>query len=189
MTEDEGMLWPGFVKRGHDREIAGAWPTRSAVPRPLWANLISRARNRIWLAGYTSYFLWTEVPGVRDRLQEKVSGGVDVRVLLGDKGSPVTAAREEVERAALSLSTRIDVTAAELARIDPSAAIRVSDRHISMSVWIFDDDLLLATHLADQLGHVSPTLHIRRRDAGGIFEQYVAHVEHLWEHARPPVGA
>lgn len=183
------MLWPGIVKRGHDREIAGAWPTRSAVPRSLWANLISRARERIWLAGYTSYFLWTEVAGARDMLRGKVADGVDVRFLLGDKDSPVTAAREQVEQAALSLSTRIDITAAELARIDPSPAIRVSDRHISMSLWIFDDDLLVATHLADQLGHVSPTLHIRRREAGGIFDQYVGHVGHLWETAITPVVA
>jgi transcriptional regulator with XRE-family HTH domain len=188
LAQDEGMLWSGLVKRGHDREIVGAWPTRSAVPRTLWTDLVSRARERIWLAGYTSYFLWTEVPGVQDVLPAKTSAGVDVRFLLGDKKSPTTATREQLEASALSVSSRISLTLSELERIDPGPAVRFSDRHIAMSVWVFDDDLLVATHLADRLGHASPTLHLRRREPGGLFDQYAAHVERLWASASGQSG-
>jgi hypothetical protein len=98
---------------------------------------------------------------------------------------PVTAARERIENAALSISTRIDITAGELARIDPAPPVRFSDRHISLSVWIFDDEALVCTHLADQLGHASPTFHVRYREPGGLFDGYAGHVEHLWSVARP----
>ncbi|WP_460806691.1 XRE family transcriptional regulator [Micromonospora zhanjiangensis] len=149
----------------------------------MWADLLSRARKRIWLAGYTSYFLWTEVPGIREVLRAKTSGGVDVRFLLGDTDSRTTTTREQVEASVLSVSTRIGLTMSELKWIDPRPAVRVTDRHIAMSVWLFDDDLLVATHLADRLGHASPTLHLRRRDPNGIFDQFAAHIEYLWDAA------
>jgi transcriptional regulator with XRE-family HTH domain len=183
LGQDEDVIWSGLLKTGFDREVRAVWPTRSAVPRSLWADLISRARRRVLCAGYTSYFLWTEVPGARELLQGKASSGVDVRFLLGDKASPVTTAREGIEQAALSISTRIDITTAELARIDPAPPVRFTDRHISLSVWIFDDDALVCTHLADRLGHASPTFHVRYREPGGLFDGYAGHVEHLWETA------
>ena len=185
LRENEDVLWSGLLKTGHDREARAVWPSRSAVPRSLWADLITRSRGRIWCAGYTSYFLWTEIPGVRALLQGKASSGVDIRFLLGDKESVVTAERERIEQAAFSVSTRIDITTNELARIDPAPAVRFSDRHISLSVWIFDGEALVCTHLADQLGHASPTLHIQQRSPGGLFDQYAGHVEHLWEKGRP----
>nr|MDT0656929.1 XRE family transcriptional regulator [Micromonospora sp. DSM 115978] len=181
LGHDEGVLWSGLLKTGHDREVRAVWPYRSAVPRSLWGDLIGQARSRIFAAGYTSYFWFTEVPGTREALQRKASDGVDVRFLLGDKASPVTAERERVEKAALTISTRIGITTAELARINPAPAVRHSDRHISLSVWIFDDDMIVCTHLADLLGHDSPTLHIRRRSGGGLFDRYAEHFGHLWE--------
>jgi transcriptional regulator with XRE-family HTH domain len=189
LREDEDVIWSGLVKRGYDREIRAAWPTRSAVPRELWNDLVHRATFRIWCAGYTSYFLWTEVPGITPTLRNKAASGLDLRFLLGRKDSPVTRDRERIENAALSISTRIDITTAELTKIEPTPQVRHTDRHISLSVWIFDDEALVSTHLADQLGHASPTLHIRRRGPGGLFDQYANHVEHLWETAHAPAPA
>ncbi|WP_326554487.1 hypothetical protein [Micromonospora sp. NBC_01813] len=100
------MIWSGLVKRGFDREIRAAWPTRSAVPQELWNDLIHRATARIWCAGYTSYFLWTEVPGITPTLPNKAASGLDLRFLLGHKDSPVTRDRERIEDAALHIRRR-----------------------------------------------------------------------------------
>lgn len=185
------MLWPDSVranvKTGYDREIVSAYPHRSFVPRTLWQDLISGARREMVFAGYTNYFLWLDLPDLRSVLRRRAEAGVHIRWLVGDPDSPVTAQREEVEGVPLTISTRINVTLDELGKLRdaaPSVAARFSDRHIAMSVFRFDADLLVCTHLADQMGHDSPTLHLRRRQDGGLFDRYAAHIEYLWETGR-----
>lgn len=183
LAQTEDVLWPTLrtaLKTGRDREIVEVFPHRSELPRATWRELFEGAGRRIWCVGYTSYFLWTEVPALRDLLGDKLASGVDVRFLLGDPDSPVTAERERIEQAALTVSTRIGISRAELDRL-PGVQVRSSDRHIAVSVWVFDDDMVVSTHLADLLGHDSPTLHVRRRAEAGVFDRYLSHVEYLWD--------
>lgn len=182
LGKDEVMLWPSvktIFKTGAEREVLGAYPHRSELPRAIWRDLIEGAQRRVWCGGYTSYFLWTEVPNLVATLADKP----DVRFVLGDPDSPVTTERERVEAAALTVTTRINMSRAELAKL-PGAQVRYSDRHISLSVWIFDDDMIVCTHLSDLLGHDSPTLHIRRRADRGLFDRYAGHFGYLWDTAR-----
>lgn len=113
-------------------------------------------------------------------LSEKVDARADVRFLLGDPGSVVTSKRERVEATPLSVSTRIEMTRSELAKAQHPPAIRFGDRHIAMSVWIFDDDAVVATHIGSGLGQESVTLHLRRRSEGGVFDRYADHFKDLW---------
>lgn len=188
---EEEMLWPDSVranvKTGYDREIVSAFPHRSLIPRTLWRDLISGARRELVFAGYTNYFLWLDLPNLRSALRRRAEAGVHIRWLVGDPDSPVTAQREEVEGVPLTLSTRIRVTLDELGKLRdaaPSVAGRFSDRHLAMSLFRFDADMLVCTHLADQMGHDSPTFHLRRRQDGGLFDRYAAHIEYLWETGR-----
>ncbi|MDW5330365.1 XRE family transcriptional regulator [Plantactinospora sp. KLBMP9567] len=185
------MLWPeavrAAVKTGYDREIVSLYPNRSLIPRSLWRDLIGGAKDDLLFAGYTNYFLWLDLPGLRGVLRKRADAGVEVRFLVGDPDSPVTAERERIESVPLTVSTRIRVTLDELGKLRndaPSVAGRYSDRHIALSVFRFDADMLVCTHLADQMGHDSPTVHLRRRQDGGLFDRYAAHVEHLWAAGR-----
>ena len=45
--------------------------------------------------------------------------------------------------------------------------------------------MIVCTHLADLLGHDSPTMHLRRRQDDGLFDRYAAHLDYLWDDARP----
>lgn len=189
---EEQMIWPNVVcealKTGPDREIVTVYPCRSAMPRSLWRDLVTAAGQDLTLAGYTSYFLWLELPNLANTLRRMSEQGAQVRFLVGDPDSPVTAERERIEAVPLTLSTRIQVTLDELRKVHdraPDIEARFSDRHIAMSVWRFDDDMIVCTHLADLLGHDSPTLHLRRRQADGLFDRYAAHIDHLWKTARP----
>jgi lambda repressor-like predicted transcriptional regulator len=200
---EEQMIWPDIaktaIKTGHDREIVTVYPYRSAVPKSLWRDLVSGARRELTFAGYTSYFLWLDVvPNLRAVLRRKAQAGAAVKFLLGDPHSPVTRRREEIEGVPLTITDRINVTLDQLARLrneEPDVQARYSDRHISMSVFVFDDDALVCTHLADLLGGDSPTFHIRRRGDDGLYDRYAAHVVHLWEAGRdvwaeqPPTAA
>jgi hypothetical protein len=182
------VLWPEAVRRsvkvGADRELIAVYPRRLDLPRSLFGDLMEAAERRLWFGGYTTYFLWLDVEGAGVTLAEKVAAGADVRWLLGDPESPVTRRREEIEATPLTVSTRIALTRAELAKANVGAPVRLSDRHIAMSVWVFDDDMLVSTHIGAGLGQDSVTMHLRRRRDGGAFDRYADHFEQLWAVAR-----
>jgi transcriptional regulator with XRE-family HTH domain len=191
---DEEMLWPKAVqervKTGSDRELIHSYPYRSACPSTVWAELVETARTEIFLAGYTNYFFWTQVPHFADSLRRKAEAGCRVRFLVGDPVSEVTRQRETVEDVALSVSTRIRTTLEHLDRLGPveGLEVRVSDpmdavNHVSLSVFRFDDDALVTPHLARLVGHDSPLLHLRRHGTGGMFERFAEHGEELWGRA------
>jgi hypothetical protein len=182
------MLWPeavrSAIKTGADREIVAVYPYRSACPRSLWRDLITGASRELFFGGYTNYFLWLEQANLGTALRRKAEQGVRVRFLVGDPDSEVTRERERIEGVPLTVSTRIKVTLDELAKLMPTVAGRFSDRHVASSVFLFDDQALVSVHLADLLGHDSPTLHLRRRGADGLYDRFAAHVGYLWDNAR-----
>jgi transcriptional regulator with XRE-family HTH domain len=194
LEADEAVLWPeafrAALKTGPDREIVAVYPYRSACPPALWRRLITAATSDITFAGYTSYFLWIEQANLSSALRRKAGAGCRVRFLLGDPDSDVTTGRERLEAVPLTVTTRIQVTLAELEPLRHVEGIeaRFSDRHIAMSVFMFDSDMIVTTHLANLVGHDSPTFHLRRCQDDGLFDRYALHVRELWAAARPVWG-
>ncbi|GAB2818950.1 XRE family transcriptional regulator [Streptomyces daliensis] len=187
------VLWPKSlretVKMGPDREIVSAYPYRNACPTSVWADLIASASQSITFAGYTNYFIWQEQPRLADRLKRKLHDGCRVRFLVGDPDSEVTRKREEVEGVPLTVGTRIRITldALEKMRGVPGLEARFSDQHIALSVFAFDDQMLVTPHLSSLLGHDSPMLHLRRLGEDGLFDRFQGHVAALWEGSPRPV--
>jgi hypothetical protein len=187
---DEAVLWPeairAAVKTGPDREVAAVYPYRSACPASLWRLLITRAASEITLAGYTSYFLWIEQPNLGAALRRKAGQGCRIRFLIGDPDSEVTRRREEVEATPLTVSTRIAVTLEQLERLRGTEGIeaRFSDRHIALSVFAFDNEMIVTPHLANLAGHESPVFHLRRCQDDGVFDRFAMHVQALWDEGR-----
>ncbi|MFI7019780.1 XRE family transcriptional regulator [Streptomyces sp. NPDC050164] len=190
------MLWPKAVqervKTGNDRELVHSYPYRSACPSTVWTELVESASDEMFLAGYTNYFFWTQVPHFADTLRRKAESGCRIRFLLGDPECEVTRQREEIEDVALSVSTRIRITLEHLERLGPLEGLetRFSDpldaiNHVSLSVFRFDSEALVTPHLARLVGHDSPLLHLRRRDSGGMFDRFTDHAEELWGRAVP----
>ncbi len=184
------MLWPELMCRrlaGTDRELVATYPRRADLPRHFWRDMMTSARQRMYFGGYTSYFLWLDVPQAHTYLAAKASDGVDIRWLLGDPDSMVTRARDDVESHPLKLATRINMTRMEVARSGAAdlMPVRLSDRHIGTSVWIFDDEAVLAMHIGAGLGHDSLTQHFRQRKKEGPFSRLLEHFEGLWADARP----
>jgi lambda repressor-like predicted transcriptional regulator len=190
---DPDMIWPSLkqVRRtGPEREITAAYPTRSAMPSTVWVDAIGKARVDLTFAGYTSYFLWLTVPSLRDVLRAKAEAGARIRFLLGDPESEVTRRREADEAVSLTISSRIAITMGELEHLRglPNVEARYSDRHISLSVWQFDDEAIICTHIASLVGHDSPTYRLKRLETGGMFNAYASHVDALWADARSVWG-
>ncbi|WP_224302368.1 XRE family transcriptional regulator [Streptomyces olivaceus] len=190
------MLWPKAVrdrlKTGGDREVVQTYPYRSACPSTVWAELIQGASEDLLFAGYTNYFLWTQVPACSATLRQKAADGCRVRFLLGDPAGAVTAQREVIEDVALTVSTRIRMSLEELAKLAdvPQIEVRYSAaedamNHVSLSVFRFDGQALITPHLARLVGHDSPLMHVRRRGQGGLFDRFSEHAEELWSRSVP----
>lgn len=191
----EEMLWPresSIIKTGSDRETVMSYPFRSACPTSVWARLISGAKRDIIFAGYTNYFLFTQQPGFDRTLKELSARGVRVRFLMGDPEGSVTREREEIEKTALTVSSRIHITLENLARLGDLAGLEArfsaaedATNHVGLSVFRMDDDVLVTPHLARLVGHDSPMTHYRRRGENGMFDRFAEHAEELWERGRP----
>ncbi|MEX2969248.1 DUF5919 domain-containing protein [Streptomyces sp. C184] len=191
LGEDEAVLWPTAarkaIKVGPDREVVSVYPYRSGCPASLWRSLITKAERELTFAGYTNYFLWLEQARFGTALQRKATHGCRVRFLLGSPDSDLTRSRERDEDVALTLSTRIRVTLAELEKIrrQPGIDARFSDGHAHLSVFRFDDDMIVTPLLTHSVGHDAPTLHLRRHQDDGMFDRFASHVEELWGRANP----
>ncbi|MFE5591209.1 XRE family transcriptional regulator [Streptomyces sp. NPDC056549] len=190
------MIWPNTVqdrvKLGGDREILRTYPYRSACPSTVWADLVVGAERELFLAGYTNYFFWTQVPHFSATLRRRAEAGCRVRILLGDPDGEMTRQREVIEDVALSVSTRIRMTLGELARLGPVNGVeaRYSDsedaaNHIGLSVFRFDEQALVTPHLARLVGHDSPLLHLKRHFDAGMFDRFTEHAEEIWERGAP----
>ena len=191
---DEEMLWPKVVqdrvKTGTDRELVHSYPYRSACPSTVWTDLVESAGTDLFLAGYTNYFFWTQVPHFADTVRRKAESGCRVRFLVGDPEGEVTRQRETIEDVALSVSTRIRITLEHLDRLGPLEGLETrlsapldAINHVSLSVFRFDDAALVTPHLARLVGHDSPLLHLRRHNSGGMFDRFAEHAEELWGRA------
>ncbi|MGK5641624.1 XRE family transcriptional regulator [Streptomyces sp. URMC 126] len=159
---------------------------RSRVP-------VASAREELFFAGYTNYFLWTQVPVLSELLRRKAGAGCRVRFLLGDPDGEVTRNREAVEDAELTVSARIRTTRRHLRSLVPAVEARFSApadavNHVSLSVFRFDGSALVTPHLASLVGHDSPMLHLRKQGDGGLFDRFTEHAEELWGRGVPVRG-
>ncbi|QKW20888.1 XRE family transcriptional regulator [Kitasatospora sp. NA04385] len=190
------MIWPQVVKdkikTGHDRELVHSYPYRSACPSTVWGELIGKAAENVFFAGYTNYFVWLEQPNFAETLRRKLEAGCRVRFLLGDPDGAVTRQREAVEETALTVSTRIRITLQSLEGIAESEGLEArfsapedATNHVSLSVFRFDEQELVTPHLARLVGHDSPLLHLRRVEQGGLFDRFAEHAEELWSRGIP----
>ncbi|MFB6523592.1 hypothetical protein [Streptomyces sp. NPDC056401] len=75
---------------------------------------MTKAQRELVFAGYTNYFLWLEQANLAGALRRKAEAGCQMRFLVGDPNSSVTAAREAEEDVPLTLSTRIAAHVEEL---------------------------------------------------------------------------
>ncbi|WP_330239400.1 XRE family transcriptional regulator [Streptomyces sp. NBC_00525] len=190
-VEDVTMLWPKLitdrVKTGEDREIVRSYPYRSACPSTVWADLVRETKGDLFFAGYTNYFLWSQLPDFIGIVKKKAESGCRVRFLLGDPNGEVTRQREEIEGVALTVSTRIRITLEHLEKLGGVEGVEAkfssapdAMNHVSLSVFRFDDQALVTPHLARLVGHDSPLLHLRRIGEAGMFSRFAEHAEELW---------
>lgn len=192
VRESENYLWPDAVapeRRAQvaESEVIKVYPHRNWIPADLWDRLITDVSERVDVLVLAGLFL-AEDPSFTKTVKRKTRTGVSVRMLFGDPAAPEATKRSGEERlAAGTVPARIRNALAliePLAEID-GVEIRFHETTLYNSVFRFDDEMIVNTHVYGCPGAYAPALHLRRLPSGDLFETYMTSFEHVWMNAVP----
>jgi transcriptional regulator with XRE-family HTH domain len=192
VRETENYLWPEAVAPDRKVEIAGSevlkvYPHRNAIPADLWDRLINDATEHVEVLVHAALFLVERPTFVRD-LADKAANGARIRLLFGDPASREVARRSEEEQLGKgTLGARIRNALAfyrPLLDVD-GVEMRFHKTTLYNSIFRFDDEMIVNTHVYGFQGAHAPALHIRRLSAGDLFETYSESFETVWTQSKP----
>ncbi|MFE0022293.1 DUF5919 domain-containing protein [Amycolatopsis sp. NPDC059021] len=190
--ESETYLWPDSVAPERKAETAAAevvqvFPHRHAVPVELWDRLINEASATVEILVHAALFLVERPRFIKDLLA-KASAGAHIRLLFGDpEGDSVALRGEEEQLGDGTLPARIRNALASyrpLIGVD-GVEMRFHNTTLYNSIFRFDDEMIINTHVYGIQGAHAPSLHLRRLSAGDLFETYSESFESVWNLAKP----
>jgi len=183
-----GLLWPTAPGTAHGtEELAGAYATRNELAPATVASLLDAATEHIDVLAFAAMWLWDNVPGFTERLMAKDRAGVQVRICLGDPASDAVRLRGEEEGIGDGMPARCQLAISYAASLSQQApkTVRISASTLYSSIFRFDDELLVNTHLFGTPAARSPVLHLRSTGGGPIAVNVMNSFERVWSHARP----
>ncbi|WP_412540233.1 XRE family transcriptional regulator [Longispora sp. K20-0274] len=183
-------LWPKLGEAAPSAtatELVGYYPHRSATPKQLWLDLLRGAEREIGLLAYASLFLPEDNPEAISLLKAKAAAGVRVRIALGDPASPEAALRGVEERLYDAIPGRISMA---LAYYRPLLGVPGVEFHLHRttlynSIFQYDDQMLVNTHVYGVYGYMAPIVHLRRVEGEDLFDTYAGSFERIWEVSYP----
>ncbi|WP_306364365.1 helix-turn-helix transcriptional regulator [Nocardia sp. CC227C] len=190
--ETENYLWPDAVPperraAAAESEVVKVYPHRSSISADTWVRLLSGASEQLDILVLAGLFL-AEEPSFGKVVRQKTQEGLKVRMLFGDPKAPEATKRSAEERLADgTVAARIKNA---LALVEPFAEIdgvevRFHQTTLYNSIFRFDDDMIVNTHVYGFPGAHAPAIHLRRLPAGDLFETYTTSFEHVWTTAHP----
>lgn len=122
-----------------------------------------------------------------DVLRKKSAEGVRCRVLIGDEHVPAVRQRAEEEGTSGGLEGRIQLHRRYLRDVLglPGIEVRTHGTTLYNSLFRFDQDLMVNTHVYGAPAGHSPVLHLRRVPGGRMWDHYMRSFEAVWELATP----
>src|SRR5262249_16622348 len=192
LQKDETWLWPdGYSRerRGEigQSEIVRIYPYRADVPRELWARLFENAADNIGILVYSGFFLPEQHASHIELLKQKADDGASIRILLGDPDSPQVALKGQEEDIGDAIAAKIrNVLLAYYMPFanHPGISIKLHSTTLYNSIFWFDDDMLVNTHVYGVPAHFAPTLHLRHLSSGTLFQTYARSFDRVWDQTR-----
>jgi transcriptional regulator with XRE-family HTH domain len=193
LRERETYLWPDAVTPQRSTELAGSevvkiYPRRHAVPAEIWTRLMDEALDQIDVLVYAGLFL-VDDPRLIKTLRAKAGKGTRIRLLTGDPASQAVAKRsleENIGKGVIPNKVRnLLAFLRPLAEVE-GIQIRCHGTPLYNSIYRFDDDMLINTHLYGFMAAHAPVLHLRRLSTGELFESYSESFENVWNAAKLP---
>ena len=193
VRESENYLWPDAIAPARKTEIAESevvkvYPHRHSVPNDLWERLLDGAQTHIEMLNFSGMFL-TDNPALIKKLRAKAEEGVRVRLLIGDPASRAVARRSDEEGIGKgTLAAKVRNALAFYKPLDgvEGVGIRCHGTTLYNSIYRFDDDMLVNTHVYGFMAAHAPLLHLRRLSGGDLFETYSESFDTVWNAAKPP---
>jgi hypothetical protein len=193
VRETESYLWPDAIAPERKAEIGGSelvklYPHRYDVPTDMWERLVDTAEAHIELLNYSGMFL-TDNPVLIKKLRAKAEAGVKIRILLGDPASRAVARRSDEEGIGKgTLAAKVRNALAFFKPLDGVAGVTVRCHGTTLynSIYRFDDDMLVNTHVYGFMAAHAPLMHLRRLAGGDLFETYSESFDNVWNTAKQP---
>ena len=182
------MLWPDAPGVAYGTsELIGIYTTRRELPPSTVGSMLDAAELHIDVLAYSALWLWDTVPGFVERVQLKFAIGAGVRICLGDPDSEAVLLRGHEEGVDDALAGRCRLAtryARGIHNAEPDA-VRLSGATLYASIFRFDDDVLLNTHLWGNPAGDSPVYHFRKQHDAGIAAGAIRSFERVWAAAQP----
>lgn len=186
LGEDESYLWPGVISptRATDAtraEFVGLYAHRADVPLALWTTLLDRAARQIDVLAYSALFLPEQHPDLVDLLRQKCGRNCQVRIALGDPDCEQVRERDEEEQLN-GMAARIHMALAHYRPLRGCDNLEIALHSTTLynSIFRFDDDMLVNTHVWGSNAFKAPVLHLRRLGGGSLFDTYAHSFEAVW---------
>lgn len=191
LLQEETYLWSEVTAddRVAERhvELVTLYPDRPSVPKELWRDLLCRSRRCVDILAFAALFLPEQDPALVEGLRCKAESGAVVRIALGDPQSEAVELRGHEEGLGEGMAARIAMTFVHLRPLLglDGLALRTHGTTLYNSIFRFDDEMLVNTHLYGSKAYQNPVMHLRRVDGGSLFAGYERSFERVWEQAAP----
>jgi hypothetical protein len=181
LRESESYLWPDALPTERaaqvsQSEVVNIYPRRGAVPQDLWQRLLDQVTRQVGILVYGGLFLPEQNHRWIPTLREKAEAGAQVELLFGDPEGKHVAERGDDEGIGSAMASKARNALAfykELRDLD-TVGIYYHDTTLYNSIYRFDDDMLVNTHLYGTPAAYAPVLHLRRLGGGELFDNYTA---------------
>ncbi|PVC88533.1 XRE family transcriptional regulator [Streptomyces sp. CS090A] len=191
LGEDVHALWPALrqarAARAVSPELVALYDQRADLPVSVFVDLLTSARERIDVLVYAAVFLHEAYPRMNELLRERAADGCTVRIAIGDADSENVRQRGQEERFGHGIESRCRLALMHyrpLADV-PGIELRTHDTTLYNSLYRADDEALINAHVWGVNAYGAPVWHLRRHEAGGMFDTYAESFEAVWETARP----
>lgn len=192
LQERESYLWPDALPPDRaaklaESEVVHIYSRRAVVPGDLWHRLVEQAEQQIGILVISGLFLPEQVPTLIKSLKAKALAGVQVRILLGDPQSESVAVRgaEEGIGEAMASKVRNALSFYEPLRGIDSVGAKFHSTTLYNSIYRFDEEMLVNTHVYGFPAAHAPVLHLRRLSGGDLFDTYADSFDRVWSSGRP----
>ena len=193
LNQDETYFWPALLGTRQSRdatesELVQVWPTRNAVPGEVWRSLLSQATKQIDILIYAGSFLF-EAYDLVETIRAKSAQGTDFRILIGDGRCEAVRLRQREEgRPAIGDRCRSSLEYISVVADLPGVSVRTHQTTLYVSVFRFDDSMLINNHTYGSFASHSPVMHLRRVPGGQLFDFYAKSVDRVWATGEPVVS-
>ena len=167
-------------------EIVSVWAHRSESPKDLWWKLFEGAEEYVDLLGYAMQFLHEDHKDFVTLLEDKVREGCRVRIIMADPQSSAANERDHEEDLRGGLIARIKTSLTYFEPVIGTANIEIRLQSYPMynSIFRFDGEMLVTTHLCHDPGRLAPLFHVRQGPKEGIFQRYLESFNYVFETSR-----